>query len=452
MNDREDLKADNPDLDAGKEAALLKAVTERAVRQAHDPGPERSRGAAHPHSIAHLATRIFGRPLLIAPEKFHIIMSVLAPRLGLMPEAVAPASPAPAYRKPYMLTPDGIAIIPISGTLVHKSHGLDALSGLQSYADLGAQIEDAATDPVVKGILLDCDSPGGELAGAFDLADMIYQARATKPIYAVADNDAFSAAYLMASCAEKVFATRTSGLGSVGVIMSHIDESAADAKEGLKYTIVTAGARKADRSPHAPLSEEARTQMQTMVDQAYGMLCETVARNRGVSAEAIKATEGGIYFGAGAIKAGLADQMGTFTDALDALRAQIANPLRAPAQAVAQPAAAAAENIVDSTSTTALMERATLAAEESHAMAVQIADLCVLANLPGETAALLKRKASIEQTREHLVKKQAEISAQSEVSSYLLPRSNRNPQGELVNPQGSELMLAAVDRLLAKGK
>ena len=97
---------------------------------------------------------------------------------------------------------------------MHKSYGLDAMSGLRSYVDIQQEIEDAAADPAIRGILLDLDSPGGEVAGAFELSDAIYAARASKPVFAVANANAFSAAYLLASAAERVYAGQTSGLGN----------------------------------------------------------------------------------------------------------------------------------------------------------------------------------------------------------------------------------------------
>ena len=146
--------------------------------------------------LPHLATRIFDTPLVIAPQKLEVILAVLAPRLGLeVPVVAAAATSDRPARKAYEVTSDGIAVIPIEGTLVHKSYGLDALSGLRSYSDLQEEIEDAATDPAIKGILLDLDSPGGEVAGVFDLADTIYSARTAKPVFAVANSDAFSAAF-----------------------------------------------------------------------------------------------------------------------------------------------------------------------------------------------------------------------------------------------------------------
>ena len=185
--------------------------------------------------LPHLATRIFDTPLLIAPQKFEVILGVLAPRLGLdIPAPVAAVSSQSAARKAFEVTPDGIAIIPIEGTLVHKAYGLDAQSGMRSYVEIQNEVEDAATDPAVKGILLDVDSLGGEVAGVFELADTIFAARAAKPIYAVANANAFSGAYLLASGAQRIYTGQSSGLGSIGVIVTHLDMSENDAQRGYK--------------------------------------------------------------------------------------------------------------------------------------------------------------------------------------------------------------------------
>ena len=156
-------------------------------------------------------------------------------------------------------------------------------------------------------------------------SDTIAAARSTKPIYAVANNDAFSAAYLLASGAERIYASRTSGLGSVGVIVSHLDVSANDEKLGYKYTIIHAGARKADFNSHAPLSDDARNILAAEVDRTYGMLVSTVAKNRGVAESAVRDTEAGLYFGSDAVNAKLADMLGTRQDALNDLRNATAN-------------------------------------------------------------------------------------------------------------------------------
>src|SRR5690606_33365251 len=122
---------------------------------------------------------------------------------------------------------------------------------------LGAELEELVADRSVSAIVLRIDSPGGLASGLFDFTDRIFEARQTKPIVAVVDDIAYSAAYAIAAAAEKIYVSRTSGVGSVGVVGYHVDRSEADAAEGLKVTAVYAGAHKIDFSPHFPLTEAA---------------------------------------------------------------------------------------------------------------------------------------------------------------------------------------------------
>ena len=115
-------------------------------------------------------------------------------------------------------------------------------------------------DPSVRGVVLDVDSSGGEVGGLCDLVEQIrgIKAASGKPLWAVANESALSAAYAVASAADRVYVTRTGEVGSIGVVAVHIDESGADAKAGLAWTFVFAGDRKIDGNAHEPLSERAR--------------------------------------------------------------------------------------------------------------------------------------------------------------------------------------------------
>ncbi len=148
------------------------------------------------------------------------------------------------------------AIIPIHVILTKKPGAFDEMLGMTSYEQIEVQVKQALEDSSIETILLDIDSPGGEVNGIFDLADFIYSARAKKRIVAIANDDAYSAAYAIASSAEKIFLTRTSGVGSIGVIASHIDQSGFDEKCGIKYTTIFTGKRKNDLNPHEPISSE----------------------------------------------------------------------------------------------------------------------------------------------------------------------------------------------------
>ncbi|WP_434732639.1 S49 family peptidase [Wolbachia endosymbiont of Zygogramma bicolorata] len=211
--------------------------------------------------------------------------------------------------KHFHINPKGIAIIRIYGVLTKKTEVFDHILDMTSYENIHEEIESALEDKSIETILLDIDSPGGEVNGVFDLADFIYSARGKKRIIAMANDDAYSAAYAIASSAEKIFLTRTSGVGSIGVIASHIDQSRFDEKQGIKYTTIFAGSRKNDLNPHEPMTSESLESLQKEVDRLYEMFVQLIARNRGLSIEKIKSTEAGLYFGEKAIEIGLADGM-----------------------------------------------------------------------------------------------------------------------------------------------
>ncbi len=278
-------------------------------------------------TMPYLASRVFGTPLLIHPRKLEVILSVVGPRMGMVvPETsahqLAQITPPERVMRSDLQTPN-IAVISILGTLVRRTGAMDAASGLTSYASISVQIDAAINDPTVDAVLLDIDSPGGEAGGAFDLADEIVSARSAKPIWAVANDDAFSAAYAIACSAERIYLTRTGGVGSIGVIALHVDQTQRDALDGYRYTAIYAGDRKNDLSPHLPLSNEASTALQTEVDRLYEMFVSTVATNRGLDAQAVRDTQAGLFYAGDAIEAGFADAIGTADDALRALAMEV---------------------------------------------------------------------------------------------------------------------------------
>jgi signal peptide peptidase SppA len=274
-------------------------------------------------NLPHVASRVFGTPLMIAHAKLEVILGVLAPRLrGSAAEPIDPeADPAP----PISITIEKIAVVSVIGTLVSRSGYLDAASGLQSYGEISDAIAAAMDDASVRGVILDVDSAGGEVGGLFDLVEQIQAAKntSTKPLWAVANESALSAAYAIASTADRLYVTRTGEVGSIGVVAVHIDESGADAKAGLAWTFVFAGDRKVDANAHEPLSERARATIQADVDRLYAEFCALVAANRGLIGEAVRGTNAAIYRGELAIRAGLADRLGTLDLAIAEMAAEL---------------------------------------------------------------------------------------------------------------------------------
>ncbi|RJG06256.1 S49 family peptidase [Noviherbaspirillum cavernae] len=271
---------------------------------------------------AYLAELIFNTPLAIHGSKLEIILNVLQAHLniaeiGAMEDDELPASLNAAKSGPaFQDVGHGVAVLPIYGSLTHRTRGLDAMSGIQSYKQLSADFHAMVNDGSVRHIVLDLNTPGGSVNGLFDLADEISSARGIKPISAIVDESAYSAGYAIASAADEIIVPRMGGVGSIGVIAAHVDRSAMLANSGIKVTPIYAGARKADGLPDSPLTDEALSRLQAEVDRAYELFVETVAKNRGMTAAAVRATEADTYRGDDAIRIGLADKVMTAKDAL----------------------------------------------------------------------------------------------------------------------------------------
>lgn len=270
-----------------------------------------------------VASRVFGTPLMIARAKLEVILGVLGPRFaGGTLDVVDSEHDVPPLTS---ITVERIAVVSVIGTLVARSGYLDAASGLQAYGDISDAIAAAMDGVSVRGVILDVDSPGGEVGGLFDLVDRIKAIRAAsdKPLWAVANESALSAAYAIASAADRLYVTRTGEVGSIGVVAVHVDESGADAKAGLSWSFVFAGDQKVDGNAHEPLSQRARATIQADVDRLYSEFCALVAVNRGLTIEAVRGTNAATYRGDLAVRAGLADRVGT----LDAAIADMASEL-----------------------------------------------------------------------------------------------------------------------------
>ena len=157
-----------------------------------------------------------------------------------------------------------VAVIQVEGTLVQKLGTLRPYSGMTGYDGIRQNFLEALSDPAVEAIVLDIDSPGGEVAGCFDLVDTIYAARGEKPIWSVLSESAYSAGYAIASAADRIVVPRTGGTGSIGVISMHVDWSQALTEAGVKVTFITYGERKADGHPEIPLSTRFQADIDTM--------------------------------------------------------------------------------------------------------------------------------------------------------------------------------------------
>ena len=376
--------------------------------------------------LPHMAARIFGAPLLIHRPKLEVILAVLGPRIGLSENGTP--IPSPTTRSP-PVAGGGIAILPIYGTLVRRTVGLEAASGLTSYQDIAAQIDTAIADPAVAAIVLDIDSPGGESGGVFDLANRVRAAARIKPVWALANDMAYSAAYAIGSAASRFFVTRTGGVGSIGVIAMHADQSVRDAQDGVRYTTVFAGARKNDLNPHEPISDEAHAFLKSEVDRIYGLFVDTVASHRSLSSEAVRATEAGVFFGNDAVAAGLADAVGNFDDVLNELVASLSPPpaLSAAAAALGNLHQPRLEHFMNEPGTTAdpgvgadpdrdPVSPAPMTIDDAQ----EVAELCALAGCPDRIAGFLAARTPATKVRSQLLGARA---SGQEINSLISPNA-----------------------------
>ena len=276
--------------------------------------------------LPYLASRLYGTPLLIARPKLEVILGVVARKLAGDTLATPPPATVDAGMNGALQNLEGIAVVPVLGTLVRRSSYIGAASGLTSYHEIEAMAEQAFADPMVKAVLLEIDSSGGEAGGVFDLAQRLrsFSQSSGKPLWAIVDEAALSAAYAIACAADRLWLTRTAEVGSIGVVAVHIDESVADAKAGLNYTFLHAGAHKVDGHPHAPLPEPVAADIQADIELLHAHFISLVAGLRRLTPEAIRDTEARVYRGEAAIQMGLADQIGTRAEAITALQRQLA--------------------------------------------------------------------------------------------------------------------------------
>jgi signal peptide peptidase SppA len=217
--------------------------------------------------------------------------------------------------------PGSVAVIPMTGIISHRVSMMSQVSGGGglSIQGLTAQFRQALEDGNCKAIVFDVDSPGGSVEGVMELAQEIYDARKVKPVTAVCNAMACSAAYWLASAAGEVECTPSGQCGSIGVYMLLQDESEALKQEGIKINILKAGKYKAEGHPSQPLSDNAREFLQGQVESVYSLFVKAVATQRGVSLGAVRAGmgQGRSLLANDAVKANLADRTGTLDDVLE---------------------------------------------------------------------------------------------------------------------------------------
>lgn len=272
-----------------------------------------------------LAEAVTANPLLIDPTRVDLLSSALG-YLAANPVAKDMLDEHASVQaenfwgengndhpyRPYTVT-NGILQIPVQGVLLNRfSYAFGRWA--TGYQYIEKAMARGLSDGNVRAIALVVDSPGGEVAGCFELADKIFAARDQKPIRAFAADHAYSAAYALASSAQEIVVTRSGGTGSVGVVTAHVDYSEALANEGIKVTFVFAGAHKVDGNPYEALPDSVKARMQERIDRIYGVFTSSVSRNRGVEEDDVRATEALTFDAQDSLAKGFADRVGALDE------------------------------------------------------------------------------------------------------------------------------------------
>lgn len=284
-----------------------------------------------------LADRVIGVPLLLEPGKAQVVLQVLQSRIAdnlsieAMDEIDASQVEASDFTGSRRRADGGfslgrragaVGIVSVQGSLVNRGAWVGANSGLMSYEGIAAQLDALRADDEIRSVIMDIDSPGGEATGMFGLAEKVRALNAVKPVTAVVNDIAASAAYGIASGAGQIVISPTSMIGSIGVVLVHLDHSGELEKKGVKATIIHAGANKADGHPFGPLSDAVKSGLQSRVNTLYDRFLEAVSEGRGtrLSADQARQTEANVFIGQEAIDRNLADRVGTFDSVLAELQ------------------------------------------------------------------------------------------------------------------------------------
>jgi len=276
-----------------------------------------------------IATELFNRPHLVEAGRLDAMSAYVMSRQGFdiqvpdqpKPMAFVPSDTAVLSDNGYYLD-GGVAIINMIGTMVNRAGFMQAMSGVVGYTSLSRRFKRAMNDPQVKAIFINGDTPGGGVSGAFDFSDLIFSARGVKPVYTLASDCLCSAGILIGSSAEKVYTTQTGQIGSIGVVMKHVDVSQQNAEAGINPTYIYAGDRKVDGNPDAPLSAQVLAMFQAEVQQLYGMFTAAMVRNTHLTEQEIIDTQAAVYLGADAVDIGLAEAVTTGDQLLEDMKSQ----------------------------------------------------------------------------------------------------------------------------------
>jgi signal peptide peptidase SppA len=358
-----------------------------------------------PHRFRYLSA-LLNAPQLIDPRAAAAVLAALRPDARLQGWGGEPACETRSERAFQVV--DGVALVPVVGELVHRAGGMQAQSGLCSYQGLADMLACALADPAVSAIVLDIDSPGGQAAGCLELSERIRAARGQKPLIASVNTMACSAAYALASACDRVVISRDGLAGSIGVLAYHTDISQALDEAGIVVTYFAAGAHKLDGVSEQPLTDQARAEFQAQVDAVYRRFCEVVAANRGLTVDAVRATEARVFSADQAVALGLVDAIASQEEIImstTSTTAPVGSRLAMPPGAATPPGPDGPPS-----------------APEAAAASLALAEACQAAGFPELTACFLRAGLALPAAQARLAEAKAILAAGTTLRQPALAR------------------------------
>jgi signal peptide peptidase SppA len=253
----------------------------------------------------HFIAECLSTPWAMQRERLFAYASVLARRyagLKAMEDGDVPAAPQAATQRVGAPRSGSVAVIQVYGPITQRSSMMSICDGGTSTQAISQALRQANADDSVASIVLDIDSPGGSVYGISELAAEIRGS--AKPVTAIANSLAASAAYWIGAAASEFFVTPGGEVGSIGVWMAHEDWSKAMTEAGVEVTLISAGRYKVEGNPYEPLDPEAKDFMQSRTDDYYGAFTRDVAKGRNTTVDAVRAGMGqGRVLGAAEAKA-----------------------------------------------------------------------------------------------------------------------------------------------------
>jgi signal peptide peptidase SppA len=259
---------------------------------------------------------ILSLPWAIREESLEAMIEIASRENQLSPEAVQALLGRPLENSHSVTIRDGVATIPIEGPIVRYASFFTAVSGGTSIETVAQDLTATLANPDIHAIVLTIDSPGGEVNGVAELSDLIYEARGSKPIIAYASNQACSAAYWIATAADKIVVAPTAMLGSIGVVATFGKLTPEEKARRIEFV----SSQSPKKRPNLD-TKEGRGQIQSMVDALADVFVERVARNRSVTIDTVleEFGAGGVFIGQTVVDAGMADEVGSYEHTIASL-------------------------------------------------------------------------------------------------------------------------------------